>query len=406
LLVNAITEALLSGYRIGGSRGAPVDRGNPTICIRLIHISEGKFSMTRTTQAVFGLSVLALSMGSAFAAPSAGSGVSVVITPSYEKSMQEVGSAIRFTMRNDSDKSLRVLKWQTPFYGLNHDLFDVAVGGAEVEYVGAWYKRGAPSKDDWMTLNAGESRSIDLDLSVAYPFQASGQYEMKFSTLVNSYDEKLASKAGAANAIESFPMTRWVDGSDQFMQSDLGSDAISFGVKALNPAPAFESCSTTRQGQLNTALNSARSYGINADNYFTAKTWSSVTARYTTWFGTSTSSRFATGKSNFDKIENALANTRITFNCSCTDSYYAYVYPTQPYRVYLCNAFWTAPNTGTDSRAGTIIHELSHFDILANTDDNAYGQTAAKRLAQTNPAKALKNADSHEYFSENTPAQN
>lgn len=361
--------------------------------------------MTRTTQAVLGLSVLALSIGSAFAAPSASSAVRVVLTPSYEKSMQEIGSAVRFTMRNDSKAPVRVLKWQTPFYGLNHDLFDVSVGGQDVEYVGAWYKRGAPSKNDWMTLQPGEAKSIDIDLSEAYSFQASGQYEMKFSALVNSYDEQLSNKAGAASAVESFPMTRWVDGSDQFMQSSIG-EAFTYGIKALNPAPAFESCSTTRQSQLNTAINSARSYAINSDNYFTAKTWNTVTARYTTWFGTSSSSRFGTGKSNFDKIENALANTRITFNCSCTDSYYAYVYPTQPYRVYLCNAFWSAPNTGTDSKAGTIIHELSHFDILANTDDHAYGQTAAKNLARTNPAKALKNADSHEYFSENTPAQN
>jgi len=361
--------------------------------------------MTRTTQAVFGLSLLAFSIGSALAAPLSGGAVSVVLTPSYEKSMQDIGSAVRFTMRNETSAPVRLLKWQTPFYGLKHDLFDISVGGQEVEYVGAWYKRGAPGKNDWMTLKPGESRSIDIDLSEVYPFQASGQYEMRYSALVNGYDEKLASKAGAPSAIESFPMLRWVDGSDQFMQSDIAEDA-SFGIKALNPTPTFESCSTTRKSQLTTALNSARSYGINADSYFTSKTWSTVTTRYKTWFGTANSSRFATGKSNFDKIENALANTRITFNCGCTDDYYAYVYPNQPYRVYLCNAFWSAPNTGTDSRAGTIIHELSHFDVLANTDDHAYGQSAAKSLAISNPSKALKNADNHEYFSENTPAQN
>jgi peptidyl-Lys metalloendopeptidase len=36
---------------------------------------------------------------------------------------------------------------------------------------------------------------------------------------------------------------------------------------------------------------------------------------------------------------------------------------------------------------------------------SAYGQTAAKALAVSDPAKALDNADSHEYFAENTPAQ-
>ncbi len=361
--------------------------------------------MTRTTQTLFGLSVLTFAMSSAMAAPLAGSSVSVVLTPSYEKSMQDIGSAVRFTMRNDSDKSVRILKWQTPFYGIQHNLFDIAVGGQPVEYVGAWYKRGTPTKDDWMVLKAGESRSIDIDLSVAYPFEASGQYDMRYSTMLNRPLAGNDHKAGDASEVQSFALTRWVDGSDQFMQSPA-FEQHSIGVKALNPVPTFESCSTTRKSQINTALASARSYAINADNYFTAKTWSTVTARYKTWFGTATSARYSTGKSNFDKIENALANTRITFNCGCTDNYYAYVYPNQPYRVYLCNAFWSAPNTGTDSRAGTIIHELSHFDVLANTDDNAYGQSAAKSLAISNPAKALKNADNHEYFSENTPAQN
>ena len=61
--------------------------------------------------------------------------------------------------------------------------------------------------------------------------------------------------------------------------------------------------------------------------------------------------------------------------------------------------------TGTDSKAGTLIHEMSHFTVVAGTDDWAYGQTAAKSLAFSDPAKALDNADSHEYFAENTPAQ-
>ena len=91
-------------------------------------------------------------------------------------------------------------------------------------------------------------------------------------------------------------------------------------------------------------------------------------------------------------------------DCSCNDSYYAYVYPSAPYKIYVCNAFWSAPLTGTDSKAGTLVHEMSHFNAVAGTDDHAYGKTAAGNLANSNPTKALDNADSHEYFAENTPA--
>ncbi|PVF91263.1 zincin [Serendipita vermifera] len=51
-----------------------------------------------------------------------------------------------------------------------------------------------------------------------------------------------------------------------------------------------------------------------------------------------------------------------------------------------------------------IVHESSHFTANGGTQDYAYGQSAAKSLATSNPARAIMNADSHEYFAENNPA--
>ena len=79
---------------------------------------------------------------------------------------------------------------------------------------------------------------------------------------------------------------------------------------------------------------------------------------------------------------------------------FAFVYPTKPYDIHLCNAFWTATMTGRDSKGGTLIHEMSHFDVVAGTDDVVYGQTACRQLAQIQPENAIRNADSHEYFAE------
>jgi peptidyl-Lys metalloendopeptidase len=50
-----------------------------------------------------------------------------------------------------------------------------------------------------------------------------------------------------------------------------------------------------------------------------------------------------------------------------------------------------------------MIHEMSHFNVIAGTDDWAYGQSAAASLARSNPTRAVDNADNHEYFAENTP---
>ena len=177
------------------------------------------------------------------------------------------------------------------------------------------------------------------------------------------------------------------------------------GEKLLKRADALKSrWEQMQKNALPNALSQALSYATNGYNYLNAGT---AGARYTTWFGTYDSSRYSTVKSHFANIKSALGTQPIAFDCSCTESgTYAYVYPTQPYKIYVCGAFWSAPNAGTDSRGGTIVHETSHFDVVANTDDLAYGQTAAKSLARKSPTKAIRNADSHEYFGENTPAQN
>lgn len=87
---------------------------------------------------------------------------------------------------------------------------------------------------------------------------------------------------------------------------------------------------------------------------------------------------------------------------------YAYVYPNDDTKMYLGDDFKTAPLTGTNSQAGTMVHESSHYNTVGGTDDEeladgtvAYGHDAAEKLAKEDPAKAQNNADSFEFFVEN-----
>jgi len=81
---------------------------------------------------------------------------------------------------------------------------------------------------------------------------------------------------------------------------------------------------------------------------------------------------------------------------------YAYVYPTDTsHTIYCCSAFWPAPVAGGwDTKAGTLIHELSHFDDICGTRDHAYGTNNCRALARNNPAQAVNNADNYEYYCE------
>ncbi len=76
-------------------------------------------------------------------------------------------------------------------------------------------------------------------------------------------------------------------------------------------------------------------------------------------------------------------------------SIYAYTYKGMTTN-WMCDLFWSALATGTDSKAGTVLHEHSHAS--AYTDDITYGQANCRHLAVNNPDKAVQNADSHEYY--------
>ena len=121
-------------------------------------------------------------------------------------------------------------------------------------------------------------------------------------------------------------------------------------------------------------------------------------ADYKTWFGSYTKARFKKVKTDYQKIRNEFENKVFTYNMTggaCEDGDYAYTYKGTT-TIWLCSSFWTAPATGSDSQAGTMVHEHSHAS--AYTDDIAYGDVGCRKLAKTNPSKATHNADSHEYF--------
>ncbi len=304
--------------------------------------------------------------------------------------------AISFTLSNTGAASARVLRWQTPLAGIDADIFAVAVDGESVPYIGRLIKRAAPEPEDFVEIGPGQSVSATVDLSSAYDMTRKGEYTVRYRTDLQAA-EGVAPPQGLA-------------GGEEEPESPFGSNEVRLWVEGGEPIRAPEDepdtfgsttgCTNTQKSKLTTALANATSMSTKAHNYLVRN---GNSALYRTWFGAYTSSRLSTVKSHFSALKTTLANKPIAFDCSCTANYYAYVYPTKPYKVYVCKAFWTAPATGRDSRAGTVVHEVSHFNVVAKTQDYVYGPTGAKNLALTSPTKAVKNADNHEYFAEDQP---
>ena len=326
------------------------------------------------------------------AAPKDGAVVSLRVAQSAFDSSQDVLVAV--TISNPTNHTVKVLKWFTPANGVEEPLFAVTRNGEPVAYIGAHYKRPATTGKDYLSLKAGESITSTVNLGAYYDLSGSGEYEVFYAVAsFHLFDEK-------GNAFK----FRDVLTSEKISVSVAGRDRKGKPTPTPTPPPggtAFNRCTVDQQSLLVSARNQAKTYAGDAENYLFGI--NSGTSRYTTWFGAFTTSRYNTVKTHFTAISNAMDNAGITFDCGCKQNYYAYVYSNQPYTIYLCKVFWQAPLTGTDSKAGTLIHEMSHFDVVAGTDDVVYGQTGAMNLASTDPNLAITNADSHEYFAENTP---
>jgi peptidyl-Lys metalloendopeptidase len=321
--------------------------------------------------------------------------VSLSVASSTMSAREDVAVTVTFT--NVSSQPVRLLRWYVPgSEGVKAGLFEVSRDGEAVEYIGPHVKRLAPRAEDFVTLAPGQRLSGTAPLSGLYDLSDSGNYSVRFAAQsINQHNVGLTRAA----TLDSNSVSLWIEG-----RANPEPQIQAQGVSAQG-VTAASNCSSTRATQITTAFNSAKTYASCTSSYLNGI--SSGTARYTTWFGTYSATNLTTARSHFTKINTAFTSAAVTVDCSCTDTgTYAYVYPASPYKIYVCGAFWSAPNTGTDSRAGTLIHEMSHFTVVAGTDDHAYGQTAAKSLAKSSPTKALDNADNHEYIAENTPAQN
>jgi hypothetical protein len=343
----------------------------------------------------------------------------LLVNLAFDKRMYKASEAQKlvFSLTNESDKPITVLKWDTPLEGFKSNMFHVEYAGKQAVYLGRVYKRGVPTEDDYITIHPGKTVKQAVDFTEAYDIAEAAHYSVKYKTALlhaGIEEPKLLMKRYmmprpvAAVAVRGNTAVFKLQ-ENRKAKTLNGVEIAWMKMKGPGPAkktPSFNGCSLSQQGTITKALAQAVKFAAEARSALSgAPGWARPTApRYKEWFGTYDSTRYSTVNTHYDKIWDALANQNVTFDCSHTDNAYAYVYPTKPYIIYLCKLFWPAPLAGTDSQGGTIVHETSHFNVVASTDDHVYGQAGARNLAKTKPDDAIDNADSHEYFAENTPA--
>ncbi|UVW27917.1 M35 family metallo-endopeptidase [Massilia sp. H6] len=322
--------------------------------------------------------------------------VSVTLEPLRQSFSRSDDVQVQVTLSNTGLAPQFILKWHTPVEGIQAPLFEVQRDGQPVPYLGIEAKRPAPGPNDYVRLEPGASISSIVELSALYEMNVTGAYTLRYRTaaagLFGSASARMVTGTLASNTA-----SIWIDA-----RLPRGARPPAKEAAAGNGL-AFKKCSNAQQEQLAAAVDAGRAMTVDGHAYLSAG--SSHGTRYATWFGAHEPARATRVTKNFAAIRDAFETKPLTIDCGCNATYFAYVYPAQPYTIYVCKAFWSAPLTGTDSRGGTLLHELSHFNVVAGTDDHVYGQSGATELARTDPARAANNADSHEYFGENSPPQ-
>lgn len=331
---------------------------------------------------------------------------------------------VKVAITNTSKQDLSVLTWNTPLDRLVTDCLDVTVNGKKVEYDGPMVKRAAPTESDYLVIKAGQSVEAEYPVSDAYDTSKPGKYDVKLKPRIADVAPKQAGLAkllamgrrepvqAPISARTSFKVEKGQGGhltlgaaarTNEKTQKLAMSKAVGMKTKATakkksekkkaGPQPAL-----TIDG---TATQKAAALKAHKDGYALGKAALAGMAngpRYVEWFGPHTTARFNKVKANYTAVLKRMETIQFTYNLSgsgCTSGVYAYTYKGTS-TIWFCDAFWSAPSTGTDSKAGTVVHEHTHSD--ASTDDVRYGQTACRLLARNAPNDAVNNADSHEYY--------
>ena len=327
---------------------------------------------------------------------------------------------ITFTIENISNETYRLLKWGTPLeQEVNGDFLTLRRDNETIGYDGKLIKRGDPSPESYVTIMPGERLMETLDISTAYPIHEPGDYIATFKCLLNDVFIVAGNNKEATRSRKNHEPHRFDSQSVHFKVVAGGKPKLTSGELARQATQLVKNGPNVKgpnfMGWTGAEQDDTPQYVIDtqiAHNYaqhFAALsasqlqgTTGSTNALYAEWFGAFDKARYDTVLKHYTDISNML-NSEVTYEfdftsgSKCKGDMFAYTYYGLR-TIWLCDKYLNAPQFGKDCKFGVLIHEWSH--AFSDTNDNAYGQTACRDLATTDTNKAINNADSHEYFTE------
>ena len=175
-------------------------------------------------------------------------------------------------------------------------------------------------------------------------------------------------------------------------------------------AENYAGCDKGEVRVINEALRNAKDLTLKAASTI------GDTPEYTRWFGDYSPRNAETVRGTLKAVVSAIRGGAVTAQCDatgvegCEGGTYAWVYAGAPYHMYLCPPFFQLPvlaalqpgsrRSDNGTREGTLVHELSHFSRVGATEDHCYSRSECADMASRDPRRAIENADSYQYFTE------
>jgi len=379
-----------------------------------------------------------------FALPAVAEGkLEILLSQNASKTESETGRLlVNLVFRNTGDRPIEFPSSYVPpedggKLGLN--LLSVKSGNSIADYQGL-HVRNISGSGSRAILGPGESLERTVDLSQSYLIAPNRSYSISVRPLLRFKDAISAepssvrssdaeAKAATSNTIE-------------VISGAVGSGAGLHRADTLDSAQ--HPCSQAQNDSISEAILNAGDLSLQAVKYtqsllkYASPGYTfDQTARYTKWYGAygdpnnfSSPNGMINGRIawrlnvnaiRLGKIQGKLPNPPVlstTCNCEASGAVnpattIAWVNPSAPYQINICPNFFSLPAIGnsmaSDSKAGTILHEISHFNdgYTAGTDD--FGDpdqpvSEAKFMAANGRDLAADNAYNIEFYSENLEA--
>ncbi len=318
---------------------------------------------------------------------------------------------LKLSFTNEGKEDIFLFHQGTPLEGMESDCFKITRNKSPISYDGPFYKRLAVnSQSEGSTLKLNETKSVIVDLSSAYSVGTRGSYAATLLTKMFFFSDGAIISADIQSPTVDFVVDG--DASEGVILTSGEQHRRKWGnySKELGPRKVELKAGKVNLGAPKSViyLGSYTAYDVSESNAAWTKAYSKLVtgisgltnnpSHYYYWFGmypTSTvwSNTFSLVKSSMEED-----TFKLYFHGRhCKSNVYAYTYAGSR-TIYLCGAYISSPDSGVDTKFGTLVHEMTH-DVVA-TRDIAYGQHDARYLAQNYPTLAVENADNYVYYVE------